>query len=176
MALLADGRRQAVDAHRTAVELLDHGQQQAPVLMIEATFVDIQQVERHVGDGLGDMALATYFGKITHTAQQAVGNSRRTPRTPGDLESSIIFDRQAKNAARATDNGGQVFGVIELKTLDDAKAVAQGVGQHACTCGGADQGKGGQVELDRAGCRAFADHDVELEILHGRVQHFLDDR
>ena len=34
--------------------------------------------------------------------------------------------------------------------------------------------KRGQVEADRAGRRALADHDVELEVLHRRVEHLLD--
>ena len=34
--------------------------------------------------------------------------------------------------------------------------------------------KRGQLEADRPGRRALADHDVELEVLHRRVQHLLD--
>ena len=34
--------------------------------------------------------------------------------------------------------------------------------------------KRGQVEPDRAGRRALADHDVELEVLHRRIEHLLD--
>jgi hypothetical protein len=36
--------------------------------------------------------------------------------------------------------------------------------------------KGRQIKFDRARCRAFANHDVELEVLHCRIQHFFDDR
>ncbi|MNT77707.1 hypothetical protein D3C72_2168510 [compost metagenome] len=68
MALLTDRRCQAVDTHWTTVELLNHGQQQASVLVIETTLVNIQQVQRHVGNRLGDMALAAHFGKISHAA------------------------------------------------------------------------------------------------------------
>lgn len=47
-------------------------------------------------------------------------------------------------------------------------------GQKTGAGGGADQGERRQVEFDRPGCRALADHDVDLEILHRRIQHFLD--
>jgi hypothetical protein len=36
--------------------------------------------------------------------------------------------------------------------------------------------KGRQIQLDRARARTFADHQVELRVFHGRIQHFLDDR
>ncbi len=84
--------------------------------------------------------------------------------------------RQPEDAGRTADDGGQVLAGVELQALDDAEAVAQRVGQHAGAGGGADQGEGRQVELDRAGSRALADHDVELEVLHGRIEHFLDHR
>nr|GFD58739.1 hypothetical protein [Tanacetum cinerariifolium] len=57
MAFFADRGGQAVDPHRATVELLDHGQQQAAVLVVEAAFVDVEHVQRQVGDGLGDVAL-----------------------------------------------------------------------------------------------------------------------
>ena len=40
----------------------------------------------------------------------------------------------------------------------------------------ANQREWRQLELDRAGGRPLPDHDVELEILEGRVKDFLDDR
>ena len=36
--------------------------------------------------------------------------------------------------------------------------------------------KGGRFELDGARRRPLADHDVELKVLHRRVEHLLDDR
>ncbi|MNQ65328.1 hypothetical protein D3C85_797810 [compost metagenome] len=83
---------------------------------------------------------------------------------------------QAEDASGTADDGGQVLGAIELQALDYTEAVAQGVGEHAGAGGGADQGEGRQVQLDGARGRAFTDHDVELEIFHRRIEHFLDDR
>ena len=70
----------------------------------------------------------------------------------------------------------QLLGGVELEAGDDAEAVAQRIGQHAGAGGRADQRERRQVELDRARRRAFADHDVDLEILQRRVEDFLDDR
>ena len=144
--------------------------------MIEAVFIDIQQVQCAVGNHLTDLALGPHFGKVTHPAQQTIGNARRTASATGNLERAQCLNRQAENAGRATNDGRQVVDVIKLQTLDDAKTVAQRIGQHAGARGGANQGKRRQIQLDRACGRAFADHDVELEVLHGWIKDFLDNR
>ena len=40
--------------------------------------------------------------------------------------------------------------------------------------GGTDEREAGEVEADRARRGTLADHDVELEVLHGRVEDLLD--
>ena len=45
-ALLADGRGEAVDADRAAVEALDDGRQELAIERVEALAVDLQQVQR----------------------------------------------------------------------------------------------------------------------------------
>ena len=77
---------------------------------------------------------------------------------------------------RARDDARQLLRRVELEPRDDAEAVAQRVGQHAGARGRADQRERRQVELDAARGRAFADHDVDLEILERRIEDFLDDR
>ena len=58
----------------------------------------------------------------------------------------------------------------------DAEAGAQGRGQQAAARRGADEREGGQLDLDRPGRGALVEHDVDLEVLHGRVEVLLDDR
>ena len=65
---------------------------------------------------------------------------------------------------------------VVLQPLDDAEAVAQRRGQEPGAGGRPDQGKGRQVELDGAGGGPVADHDVELVVLHGRVEDLLHHR
>ncbi|MNZ42356.1 hypothetical protein D3C78_599290 [compost metagenome] len=144
--------------------------------MVETTLVDIQQVQRHVSHGLGDLALAAYLGIVTHAAQQAVGDARRAAGAAGDLVGTLVFDGQAEDAGGTADDGGQVLVAVELQALDDTETVPQRVGEHTSTGGGTDQGERRQVKLDRTGRWPFADHDVELEVLHRRVQHLFDDR
>ncbi|MNF70660.1 hypothetical protein D3C84_525760 [compost metagenome] len=120
------------------------------------------------------MPLGPNFGKIAHPTQQAVGNTRRATCSPGNFERAFRVQRQPENAGRTADDGRQVRRAIELQTLDDTETVAQRIGQHPRARGRPHQGERRQVELDGAGSRPLTDHDVELEVLHGRVQHFLD--
>ena len=92
---------------------------------------------------------------------------RRAP--PGSTASPRI-------EARARDDAGEVVDRVELEPLHDAEAVAQRGGQQARPRRRADQRERRQVELDRARRGTLADHDVELEVLHRRVQDLLDDR
>ena len=65
---------------------------------------------------------------------------------------------------------------VELEALHDAEAIAQRRREQARTRRGAHQRERRQVDLDRARAGAFADHDVELEVLERGIQDFLDDR
>ena len=54
-----------------------------------------------------------------------------------------------------------------------AEAIAQRAGDEARPGGGADQREGRQVEAQRAGGGTLAQHDVELVVLHRRVEDLL---
>src|SRR5690606_2809108 len=117
--------------------------------------------------GPADLSAGTHLGEVAHPAQQAVGDTRRTTGATGNLEGALGVERQPENTGRTADDSGQVFAGVELQTLNDAETIAQRVGQHAGAGSGADQSEGRQIELDRTRRGALADHDVELEILHG---------
>jgi hypothetical protein len=68
------------------------------------------------------------------------------------------------------------LGGVELEPLHDAEAIAEWRRQQAGPGRRADERERRQVELDRARRGTFADYDVELEVLHRRVQYFLDHR
>src|SRR5437763_325579 len=85
-------------------------------------------------------------------------------------------DRAPPPARRAAHDRRQLVLAVELQARDDAEAVAQGVGQHAGTRGGAGKRERRQIELDRARRWALADHDVDLEVLERGVEDLLDYR
>ena len=65
---------------------------------------------------------------------------------------------------------------VEIEPDRDAEAVAQRRREQAGARRGADQRELGEVDLHRARRRPLADDEVELEILHGRVEDLLDGR
>jgi hypothetical protein len=101
--------------------------------------------------------------------------SRRASRAACQLARAARVDGDAEDAGGATHDVREVVDGIELESLGDAEAIAQRRGQQAGSGGRTDQREARQVELDRARRRTFADHDVELVVLHGRVEDFLDD-
>ena len=77
-------------------------------------------------------------------------------------------------AAGPADDGVEVAGAVVVEAGHEAEAVAERPGDETGAGGGAHQGEGGQVEADGAGARALAEDDVELEVLHGRIEDLLD--
>src|SRR5262245_51453544 len=67
-ALLAERRCQALDADRTAVELLDDRQQELAIHHVEAERVDIEHVECRLGYLVGDAAAGLHFCIVAHPA------------------------------------------------------------------------------------------------------------
>ena len=63
---------------------------------------------------------------------------------------------------------------VEYSLLDAPEAVTEGVGQESEPGGRADEGKAGEVDPYRARGRPFADDQVELEVLHRRIEDFFD--
>ena len=89
--------------------------------------------------------------------RRAPSASMGTPRMPADR----MHDRL------------EFVDVVEVEPADEPEPVAQRPGDQPGAGGGPDQGEPGQVEPDAAGGRALADEDVELEVLHGRIEDLL---
>ena len=67
----------ALTPDRAAAELLDDGEQEPAVDLVEAVRVDLEQGEGVPGDRGGDRAVRAHLGEVAHAAQQAVGDARR---------------------------------------------------------------------------------------------------
>src|SRR6059058_4149471 len=59
---------------------------------------------------------------------------------------------------------------------DDAEATAQGGCDESGACRRSDQSELRQLQLDGARSRALTNHQVELIILHRRIEHLFDGR
>ena len=79
----------------------------------------------------------------------------------------------AEQPGRAVHDQVELGGVVELEVAGEAEPVAQRPGQQPGAGGGADQGERRDLQRDRGGARALADHDVDPEVLHREVEHLL---
>ncbi len=74
------------------------------------------------------------------------------------------------------DNLDDVLHLIEVQPEHQAEAVPQGRGEQAGPGGGPHQGEMGQFQLHGAGPGPLADDQVQVEVLHGRVENLLHHR
>ena len=82
----------------------------------------------------------------------------------------------AEHAGAAVDDQLQLGLGVEVQPHRNAEAVAQRIGEKPGARGGADQRELRQIDLHRARRRSLADDEIELEILHRRIEHLLDRR
>ena len=89
---------------------------------------------------------------------------------------AFVGEREADHPRAAPHDPLELGYGIEIEPDRNAEAVAQRRRQQAGAGRRADQGESGEVDLDRARRRSGADDQVELEILHRRIENFLDRR
>ena len=167
-AVLADGGGNGGDAYGTAAELVDDGQQDAVVYLVESVLVDVQGCQRYLGDAGIDAARALHLGKVAHSAQQGIGDTGRTSGASGYLQRGIGGNRYAQDAGRALDDFLQCLRVVILQVHVDAETGAQRCCEQSATGGGSNECEGVEVYLYRACRRTLVDHDVDAVVLHGR--------
>ena len=90
------------------------------------------------------------------------------------LAPSAVMPRPSRRAPRLTTCSSSLG--VEIEPHRNAEAVAQRRGDQARARGRADQGEFRQIDPDRARRRPLADHQVELTILHRRIEDLLDRR
>ena len=68
-AVFSDGRCNGGDTHRTAFELVDDGEQNLVVYLVEAILVDVECRKSEACDADVDASVALYLCEISDTAQ-----------------------------------------------------------------------------------------------------------
>ncbi len=114
------------------------------------------------------------MGDVADAAEQATGDAGRAAAAAGDFGGTVGGEGEAELFGAAGDDEGEFFGRVEDQAQRNAETVAQRGGKQAGARGGADQGERRKVDADGAGGGALADDQVELEILHGGIEDFLD--
>src|SRR5207249_2257602 len=89
--LLPDRGRERVEADRPAGELVDDGEEQRAVHLVEARLVDVEEPERVPRDLTRDEPAGADLGEVAHPTEEAVRDPRRTTRAPGDLDRPVVL-------------------------------------------------------------------------------------
>ena len=125
------------------------------------------------GNGGIDFAGALHLGKIAHTAQQRVGDTRGATATQGNFARGILFDGHAEQVRRTLHNVLQHLVAVVFQVAIDAKAGTQRRGEQSASCGGTDEGEGRQIKLHGACAGSFVNHNIDAVVFHRRIEVFL---
>src|SRR5207247_385645 len=92
----------------------------------------------------------------------------------GDHLRAGVIDGNLQELGGTPHDREQVLDAIEVERVNGAKAVTQGGREHPLARRGADHGKSRELQPERLGAGTFATHEIELEVLHRRIQRLLD--
>ena len=167
----AGGERFNAD-RATAIDIGDH-HQVTPVHRVEAEAIDLQSAERGISHAGSDFGLAGGSREIAHTAQQPAGDARRATGPRRNLARPIGGERQFEQPRSAGDDLFQLIDGVEIEAQRDTETIAQRCRQQPGAGGSANQGERRQIDAHAARRWAFADHDVQHPVFHGRIEDFL---
>ena len=156
--------------------MFGHQRQIATVGGVQTQVIHPQTRQGAVGDLAGQAAVALDQGEVDHPAQQATGDAGRAPGAAGDLSRAFGVRRDAQQPGAPGHDQVQFLDRVELQPGRNAEPIAQRRRQKAQPGRRADQGKGLQLDPHGARGRAFADHQVQFEVLERRIEDLLDRR
>ncbi len=131
IARLGQGGGERLDPNRAAGMVFGDAAQVAAVHRVQAQPINLQPVQRGVGDSAIDRRIALNRGEVAHPAQQAAGDPRCPARTAGDLGGTFPGEVKTEQAGAAGDDLAQFLRGVEHQPQRDAEPVAQRRGQQA---------------------------------------------
>ena len=114
------------------------------------------------------------LGVIAHAAEQVVRDARRAAAAPGDFVRALAVNLHVQQARRADDDFLQICGHVIIQPFAHGKAREQRRGEQSAARGRADEREARKIQPHAARVRPLVNDDVEFEVLHRRVQIFLD--
>jgi hypothetical protein len=142
--------------------------------MVEPKGVDFHLLETPGRRLKGYRGRAEVVRKIAHPAEEPVGDPRRTAGAASDFGCRFLGNLDFEDPGRAIDNYSQVVARVELETVDNAETITQGRGQETGSSRRTDERKTGQCQTHAPSCGTLPNNQIELEVLHRRVQDFFD--
>src|ERR1700722_8851886 len=169
---LAERSGEGVQAHGAAGILLDDGEEQVAVDVVEAVLVNAEHGQCVAGHGQIDEPFGADFGEIAHAAQQAIGDARGAAAAAGNFGAAGFVHADAQDFRGTIDDQQQIFRRIKFQAMNDAEARAQRGHDQPGAGGGADQGEAIQLVGMHARAGPLADDQVDAKILHGGIEDF----
>ena len=123
---------------------------------------------------MGHSTLSLDLGKIADPLDQPVDNARGPAGPAGNLGPALLVYGNSQQACRTHDDSVQLGRGVKVQAIDQAKPFTKRGREGPGTGRGPDQGKARQVQLDRARRGPLPDYQIQLEILHRRVQRLFD--
>ena len=112
--------------------------------------------------------------EIAHALEQPPGDARGAARAARDLVGAVLRHRNAEDARAAVHDQLQLLARIEIEPHRNAEAVTQWRGEQARPRRCTNQGEARQIDLHRPRRRPLANDQIELKVLHGGIENFLD--
>src|SRR5699024_9285474 len=147
--------------------------QDGAIDLVQTEFVDTEHPQPVPRGRFVDHAVTTDLGEVANAAQQPVGYSGCTAGPAGDLGGPLRFDSHIEDPRRPQNDRFEIGGGVVVEAGVETETVTQRTGYKTGSGGGPDQGEAGNVHADGTSRRTLAQHDVELEILDGRVEDLL---
>ena len=162
--------------HRTTLELINHRQQNLIINLIQPITVDIQRLKRITRNRAVNPTRTLHLRKVTHTTQQSIRNTRRTPTPTRYLYSRLSHNRHLHYRRRTIDDIHQHLIIVVFKVAINTKSRTQRSRQQSATRSRSNQRKRLQFNLHRP-CRwSLIYHNINPIILHRRIQILLHHR
>ena len=122
--ILAHGDGQRADAHRAAVELVDHRFEDPLVHFIKALRIDFDHRQRGIGRLAGDRAVPLHLGIIADPAQQGIRHSRGAAGAGGDFHRALVDDRDIQQPGGALDDLRQLLLRVVIEAVHQPESGA----------------------------------------------------
>src|SRR5262249_17860344 len=123
-----------------------------------------------------DATVVINFSVVADATQQTVDNAWRTARATRNLARTFVIDLDTENFRRTFADDFEIFVWIEVEMEDDTEASAQRGGYQTSARRCSDQSELWEFEFNRACTSALADQQIELIVLHRRVELFFECR
>ena len=123
---------------------------------------------------LVDDPVAVHLGVVADALQQAIDDARRASAATGDRAGRLGIDRHVEDLGRALDDLGQLVLGVEIEPVGRPETVTQRGADATRSGRGPDDGERLQAEPQAPRARSLADHHVEREVLHRRIEDLLD--